>query len=107
MNTQRQTQTGVAGKARQRLASVLLPLALSAGCATRPADNSAAMTPEAQTFNTRCSTCHALPHPKRHSYAEWQTLVAAMERRMQERGVPPLDDRQRRDILAYLERNGR
>jgi mono/diheme cytochrome c family protein len=61
----------------------------------------------ARAFASRCGTCHALPHPRRHDYAAWQALVGLMDRRMAERGVAPLTDSERTAILAYLRENCR
>lgn len=80
---------------------------LAAGCATSPADDGGTASTGAQAFSTYCSVCHALPHPKRHSYAEWQTLVGVMQQRMRERGMQPLDEQQRSEILAWLKHNSR
>lgn len=90
-----------------RAAAVMLLAAVATGCAIPGAGDHADLTPEAQAYAAHCSACHALPHPKRHSYPEWQTLVAVMEQRMRERGIPPLDKQQRGAILAYLEHNSR
>ena len=54
-----------------------------------------------------CSICHAPPHPKRHTYAEWKLLLPIMEQRMQERGMGRLPDSDRAAILSYLEANSR
>jgi hypothetical protein len=87
--------------------AILLAPGMTA-CSSTPAPiTGAAEKDQAQVFSARCSGCHALPHPKRHTYPEWQRLVTVMEQRMQERGVAPLDDQQRRDILTYLKLNGR
>lgn len=85
-------------------AAVVLLATVATGCA---APGTGDQTPEAQAYAAHCSACHALPHPKRHSYPEWQTLVAVMEQRMRERGMQPLDEQQRSEILAYLRHNSR
>ena len=61
----------------------------------------------AQTFVNRCSACHAIPHPGRHTYQGWVHLVSLMERRMAERGMMPLTAEDRQLILAYLQENAR
>ena len=61
----------------------------------------------AQTFVSRCSACHSVPHPGRHSYQGWQYLVTVMEQRMAERGMLPLTTEDRELILAYLQENAR
>jgi hypothetical protein len=62
---------------------------------------------QAQAFMAHCSICHAPPHPKRHTYAEWKLLLPIMEQRMQERGMGRLPDSDRAAILSYLEANSR
>lgn len=64
-------------------------------------------TPAAQTFSRRCGICHSLPHPGRHTYAGWLHVLPLMERRMAERGIRPLTDEERIDILAYLREHAR
>ena len=64
-------------------------------------------TVAAQTFVSRCSACHAVPHPGRHDYQSWLYLVAVMEQRMAERGMLPLSAEDREVILAYLQENAR
>jgi hypothetical protein len=64
-------------------------------------------SPAAQIYIVRCGTCHAVPHPARHSYPDWQYLVALMEQRMVERGFSPLTSGERTDILAYLQLHAR
>ena len=61
----------------------------------------------AQTFVIRCSACHAIPHPGRHTYQGWLHLVLIMEQRMAERGMAPLTAEDRAVILAYLQENAR
>ncbi|WP_455235468.1 c-type cytochrome [Thiogranum longum] len=67
----------------------------------------ASETQGAQVYAARCGSCHALPHPKRHSYGDWQILVPVMEQRMVERGIPELSGDERAAIYAYLRENSR
>ncbi|MDH3979852.1 MAG: hypothetical protein OEU91_04985 [Gammaproteobacteria bacterium] len=64
-------------------------------------------SPGAQAFLNRCSICHAVPHPARHVYSGWLSLVPLMEQRMAERGVGPLSGEERSMILAYLKEYAR
>lgn len=85
---------------------------LAAGCSSTGQRTAIDTLPDtnhtgAQTYINRCSTCHSPPHPARHDYAGWQHLLSLMERRMVERGVPPLSDTERSYILAYLKDNAR
>jgi len=61
----------------------------------------------ARTFVSRCSVCHATPHPARHDFSGWQYLVPVMEQRMSERGITPLTGAERSAILAYLREHAR
>ena len=76
-------------------------------CATAPQSLPDPDSPGAKTYRSRCSGCHALPHPGRHTAASWRHLLALMERRMQERSLPPLTDQERRAILDYLAAHAR
>jgi len=82
-----------------------------AGCSTagKPGGTSLpdADSVAAQTFVSRCSACHAIPHPGRHTYQGWTYLVPLMESRMAERGMMPLTAEDRQLILAYLQENAR
>lgn len=86
------------------IACTLLGLAACAGWGELPSgsDLPDAATPGARLFSTRCGICHSVPHPARHTYAGWLHLLSLMERRMIERGIRPLTDRERSDILVYL-----
>ncbi|HED52082.1 MAG TPA: hypothetical protein ENI83_00870 [Gammaproteobacteria bacterium] len=61
----------------------------------------------ADVYRARCSSCHALPHPRRLSYAGWQALLPVMEQRMQERDMEKLSDEERRTLLTYLKEHSR
>jgi hypothetical protein len=64
-------------------------------------------TPAAQVYSKRCGICHAVPHPARHSDTGWLRLLPLMEQRMAERGIRPLTDKERSDILRYLQAHAR
>jgi hypothetical protein len=48
-----------------------------------------------------------LPHPARLTYPGWVQLLPLMERRMAERGMPPLSETERNEILVYLKAHAR
>lgn len=92
--------------------SVTYLLLVTAGCATHSGDPDAARIPDAgssaaQVYAARCSSCHVLPHPARLTYAGWVQLLPLMERRMAERGMAPMSDADRNEILAYLKAHAR
>jgi cytochrome c5 len=67
-----------------------------------------------EAFRLACGQCHVLPDPKRHSAAEWRSVVARMQENMEwmnrvvgskpVRGEPQL---RVEEILAFLEKHAR
>ena len=54
----------------------------------------------------KCTHCHGLPHPKRHTSDEWGHLLTLMMDRMRERKITfTLQEMQQ--IKLYLQRNAR
>jgi len=92
------------------LAMLLASVVLVAGCSiSTPAT---IVIPDegsvgADIYRARCGSCHALPHPRRLSYAGWQVLLPVMEQRMQERGIGKFSDEERRILLTYLKEHSR
>jgi Dihaem cytochrome c len=87
-------------------------LLATAGCATKPGNPGTtpipdAGSPDARVYRARCGSCHALPHPARLTYPGWVQLLPLMERRMAERGMAPLSEAERNQILAYLKAHAR
>ena len=78
-----------------------------AGCASGltpiPEPESAA----ALLYEEKCSVCHALPHPKRNTAAEWQHLFPLMERRMSERNMAAFSETERETLMKYLRSHAR
>jgi len=60
----------------------------------------------AQLFSERCSTCHALPHPKRMDWPHWQHMLRVMKRRVDERGMD-MPAEEWRMIAGYLKEHAR
>jgi len=54
----------------------------------------------------KCTHCHGLPHPKRHSRDEWEYLLTLMTKRMNERNISYTKD-EMIQIKSYLQRNAR
>ncbi len=76
-------------------------------CATSGTPLPDSSTKAARTYRAKCSTCHSVPHPARHTREQWPPLIALMERRMAERRMPGLSEEDRAVILDYLKRNAR
>jgi len=87
--------------------TVLLLMLAAAGCAARPTPIPDAGSAGALLYRARCGACHVAPHPKRNTYGRWESLLGVMERRMEEKGVPPLGTDERGAILDYLRRHSR
>ncbi len=58
-------------------------------------------------YRKNCSGCHSLPHPARHTYPQWEHMLGVMKMRMEERGVTPPGEEERRVILDYLKAHAR
>ena len=54
----------------------------------------------------KCTVCHGLPHPKRHTAHEWDHLLVLMAERMKEKQIPYTSD-EMQQIQSYLHRNAR
>lgn len=86
------------------LGGVCLALLACAGQVTQIPDDISA---NAVTYRAKCSMCHALPHPKRHTAEQWQHVVGMMEQRMAERKFNRLTQQERDEIMAYLTKHAR
>ena len=64
-------------------------------------------SPEAKVYITRCSGCHALPHPSRLDMVRWRKIIEVMKIRMKERGYPPMTEEEEKMILRYLQKHSR
>jgi len=91
---------------KQSLASLIILLTAS-GCAGLTTPIPDPQSTGAQLFSEKCGVCHALPHPQRHTGAQWQHIVVLMERRIDERGLTALTTAEREAILKYLQQHGR
>jgi len=93
-----------------RILSLFLFISLVIGinsCATgshqtMPEENST----ELKLLKKKCTTCHGLPHPKRHTSEQWKHLLVFMKEIMTERGVS-YSEKELRQIQSYLQRNAR
>jgi hypothetical protein len=59
-----------------------------------------------QLVKQKCTPCHGLPHPKRHTANEWDYLLVLMMERMKERQIPYTSE-EMKQIKSYLHRNAR
>ena len=82
---------------------IIVLLAASNGWAMDVPDADSAA---AKLFASRCSVCHALPHPKRLDWPHWQQMLRTMHQRMTEKGMAMLDG-EWRQIATYLKQHAR
>ena len=54
----------------------------------------------------KCTVCHGLPHPRRHTAHEWDQLLVLMTERMKEKQISYTSD-EMQQIQSYLHRNAR
>ncbi len=57
----------------------------------------------ARLFSKKCSMCHGLPHPSRHSRVEWDHYLELMKGNMEKKGVSYTAE-EIRTIRTYLHR---
>jgi hypothetical protein len=54
-------------------------------------------------FEGRCGgLCHQLPEPDRLNAQQWKRVLLTMQKRMQQRGMPPLTEQEVSAVLDYL-----
>lgn len=78
-----------------------------AACAARQTPIPEPQSSEALIFLENCGACHSIPHPKRHTYAQWEHMISVMERQIKHEKMAPITDRERNAILGYLKRHSR
>ena len=86
---------------------LILSLVAIAGCAGSPTPIPAPESEEAKVYRERCSGCHSLPHPKRHTFEQWRHLLKVMEKQMRHEGTPPMTASEKAAILEYLKKHSR
>jgi len=62
---------------------------------------------EGSVFIAYCNSCHAAPHPARHTLNEWMVVLMHMENRMRERSYALPDHKSKQAIIDYLARYAR
>ena len=59
-----------------------------------------------QLFETRCAICHQLPEPAMLKPNQWRVVLMTMQKRMEQRGLPPLSEEEFTLLLKYLSEQG-
>lgn len=89
---------------RKEIGVILISLFLiaCAGTQTIPDPES----PGARLYKERCTKCHGLPGPQRHTPEQWNHLLGMMAGFMEQKGIEfPAEERKL--IQDYLHRNAR
>jgi len=86
---------------------ILIALFMTWGTGAWASDIPDADSPDGKLFAARCSTCHALPHPKRLDWQHWRHMLGLMKQRMDERGVAEPSKEEWRRIASYLKAHAR
>jgi hypothetical protein len=77
------------------------------GCAVgRPTPIPGAGSPAATLYVEKCGPCHSVPHPRRHTFEEWQHIVPLMDKRMKSKGITFSTD-EKKVIMGYLKKHSR
>ncbi|MBF0275698.1 MAG: hypothetical protein HQK84_10760 [Nitrospinae bacterium] len=84
---------------------ILIPFLFLFGCVASTMQIPEPDSMEAQLFSERCSSCHSLPHPQRHTFEQWKQVVSIMQIRMKERDFQQLEKNEESAILAYLKKH--
>jgi len=76
------------------------------------ANHALAAVPDVDTqgknlFGHHCSTCHALPDPKRLDWPHWKHILAIMEMRMAQRHIQEPSRDAWKKIADYLQHHAR
>ena len=93
-----------------RLLTQTLCVALFLGIASCASVSHQSMPEEGSTelglLKKKCTICHGLPHPKRHTANEWDHLLILMTERMNEKNISYTSE-EMTQIKSYLQRNAR
>lgn len=88
------------------LRKYLLIMAMGSACkmATPIPENK---SNDAIVFKSHCIICHSLPHPGRHTLAEWHQVLRMMDDRRLEKNMGRLSRKHKKAILRYLGKHSR
>ena len=86
---------------------LLISMIFMAGCiAGRPPPIPEAGSSAAGLYVDKCGPCHSVPHPKRHTFAEWEHIIKVMEGLMDKQGMS-FTPEERKTVLSYLKNHSR
>jgi hypothetical protein len=91
----------------KKLLLMLSVLMVASACAGKPTPIPEPESAGGILFAEKCGICHSVPHPKRNTFEQWQSLMVLMQEQRLHRKMAPLTDDERKVIMRYLKRNAR
>jgi hypothetical protein len=88
-------------------AFILFILAVVSGCAGRPTPIPDPESENAKLYVAKCVLCHSVPHPRRHTYEQWEHIIMVMEKQIEHKKMAPLTKDEKAAILEYLRKHSR
>ncbi len=86
---------------------ILAIILLFYGCTMRPTPIPDAQSSAAKLYREKCGMCHAVPHPKRHTFEQWQHMLTVMEKHAEKGSMVLLTDEEKKVLLEYLKKHSR
>ena len=86
---------------KKALLTAALFAALAAAGYAETADEGAAI------FEARCTLCHQMPDPAMLKAPQWDSMLAVMQKRIEQKGMPQLPDDEVKAIREFLHANAR
>jgi hypothetical protein len=83
--------------------SMILLVGCAAGKLTPIPDTG---SPAARLYVEKCGPCHSVPHPRRHTFAEWEHIIIVMKERMASKGIS-FTPEEKKIVLSYLKKHSR
>lgn len=77
------------------------------GCAALPTPLPEGKSTQAKLFAKKCGACHSVPHPKRHTYEQWERMVSIMDMHSEKNEMELLSDKEKEEIMNYLKKHSR
>lgn len=64
-------------------------------------------TSQHSIYKQKCSRCHKLPEVGNRTLPQWQIIIDVMQQIMAHKGVSPLNDTEKQQVLNHLKQNAR
>ncbi len=66
-------------------------------------------SPTAKIYTKKCSRCHSVPHPKSHTYKEWECYFELIKIYADNKATSPniISESEKEDLLRYLKKHSK